>query len=284
MGSTPACLHQLLTWLLFIGVTGAIRAAESGGEIFAAWNPYYLRVFWTRGRFAGAPSWEALGGCFLCVTGAEALFADLGHFGLPAISLAWFMVVYPCLLLSYTGQAAWLLTHGDLTDAVNPTLCFSIDASSGAATPGSGHPPYATYLSFPAAQPACIAEGFVGLQSGSSGPSGVIQNAFWWSSGRRMSGAQFHFALAIATLASIVASQALISGVFTVLSQAAARGLFPFIRVVHTSTLYEHQIYSPTGMRALAIFVRGKITRYHLAYSCGGPSHRMSHLLRRIPA
>lgn len=105
-----------------------------------------------------------------------------GHFGLPAIATAWFCLVYPScvrgraersarsppfpsvLLLCYTGQAAWLLSWGDLTDASNPSLCFSVDAASGAAKAGAGAPPYATYLSFPSQQPSCRGEGFIGVQ------------------------------------------------------------------------------------------------------------------------
>ena len=135
-----------VVWLLFIGITGAQSiAAHGGGAAFRAWNPDYLRYFWTRSSFRGTAAWHAYGGVFLSVTGAEALFADLGHFGFPAISLAWFLLVYPMLLLAYTGQAAWLLALGDLTDASNPALCFSLGAG-GAAAPGAGTAPFATYL------------------------------------------------------------------------------------------------------------------------------------------
>lgn len=65
-------------WLLFIGITGAQRIAAFGASAaFSAWNPFWLRHFWTSGRFRGAASWRALGGTVLSVTGAEALFADL---------------------------------------------------------------------------------------------------------------------------------------------------------------------------------------------------------------
>ena len=232
-----------VVWLLFIGITGAQSiAAHGGGDAFRAWNPDYLRYFWTRSSFKGTAAWHAYGGVFLAVTGAEALFADLGHFGFPAISLAWFLLVYPMLLLAYTGQAAWLLSLGDLTDAANPALCFSLGAG-GAAAPGAGTAPYATYLSFPAAAPGCTAEGFVGLNTGSSGPNGIVSNVFWHVAGRGFGSAQYKAILAIATLASVVGSQALITGVFTILTQASALGLFPFMQVTHTSALYEHQIF-----------------------------------------
>lgn len=120
----------VVAWFLFIGITGSAqppqfpffflsRAArstarrprrfpppsvqrinENGGSIFEAWNPYHLRQFWTRGTFKGETAWHSYGGIFLSVTGAEALFADQGHFGLKAIAIAWFCLVYPMLRAS----------------------------------------------------------------------------------------------------------------------------------------------------------------------------------------
>ena len=236
-----------ITWLLWIGITGARSiAAHGAGSVFSAWNPYYLRYMWTQSpHFAGTASWHTFGGVFLAVTGAEALFADMGHFGLPAIATAWFALVYPMLLLAYTGQAAWLLSLGDLTSDANPALCFSFDSATGTATPGAGTAPFATYLSFPSpTSSACTSEGFIGLQTGASGPNAVIGNVFWWvAGGTNPASAQYKGILAIATLASVVGSQALITGVFTILNQAAQLGLFPFMHVKHTSALYEHQIF-----------------------------------------
>ena len=233
----------VVVWFLFIGITGIQRIAEDHGSVFAAWNPYWLRYFWTKSSFKGTAAWHSLGGIFLAVTGAEALFADLGHFGIKAISLAWFGLAYPMLLLAYTGQAAFLLGLGDLTDTNNPTLCFSFDPVAQMATPGTGTAPFATYLSFPSAQASCVSEGFVGVQTGSSGPNGVVSNVFWWTAGKSFGSSTYKAILAVATLTSIVASQALITGVFTILTQASSLGLFPYMRVKHTSTLYEHQIF-----------------------------------------
>lgn len=243
----------IISWLLFIGVAGARRCAESGGSIFAAWSPWYLVHFWRRSHFRGLASWHSLGGIFLSVTGAEALFADQGHFSASAIALAWFVLVYPCLLLSYTGQVAWLLSHGDLTDPLNASLCFSLD-NEGLAAPGSGTPPFATYLSFPSPQRLCTAEGFVGKETGASGPAGLLANVFWWSTARRFGSRTYQALLVVATLASIVGSQALISGCFTILDQAAKLGLFSQLRVIHTSALYEHQIVMPAVNLILCAF------------------------------
>jgi K+ transporter len=178
----------------------------------------------------------------------------LGHFGLKAVSLAWFGLVFPALLLTYTGQAAWLLSLGDLTDPANLSLCFALPSSD------SSPAQYTTYLAYPAAVPSCTQPGFVGLQGGSAGPNGVVSNVFWWVAGKSFGSSQFKAILAVSTLASIVGSQALITGVFTILHQASNLGLFPFMRVVHTSQLYSHQIFAPGANLVLCVaclFVTG---------------------------
>lgn len=155
------------------------------------------------------------------------------------------------LLLAYTGQSSFLLALGDLTDPQNPSLCFSIAHD--------GRPPYTTYLANPQPVPSCAAEGFVGLHGGTAGPAGVsacerhcavvrdlvvlmlrrtaVHQVFWFTSAGDFGSGQYKAMLAVATLASIVASQALISGVFTAFHQAAVSGLFPFIQTKHTSML-----------------------------------------------
>ena len=86
------------------------------------------------------------------------------------------------LLLAYTGQAAFLLSLGDLTSPSNPSLCFSV-SPDGVAQPGAGAAPFSTYLSFPAPQASCAAEGFVGVNSGAAGPNGILSNVFWFVHG-----------------------------------------------------------------------------------------------------
>ena len=124
-----------------------------------------------------------LGAVVLCVTGGEALYADLGHFGRVPIALAWYAVVFPALLLSYFGQGAYLLRSG----------------AEGVASP------------------------FFGLL-----PAwGVLPM------------------VGIATLATIVASQAVISGSFSLTAQAIQLGYLPRMQIVHTSSRQEGQIYIP---------------------------------------
>jgi hypothetical protein len=143
-----------------------------------------------------------------------------------------------------SGQIAFLLSFDDMTDPANPELCFSI--VDGVATPGAGMPPYSTYLAFPAEVAGCAAEGFLGVQGGVTGPNGVIANVFWWTVGRSFGSGCFKGILAVATLVSVVGSQAMITGVGTILAQASALGLFPFIKVKHTSAQYEHQVRGPS--------------------------------------
>ena len=90
----------MLIWFATIGVLGAAEIIREPA-ILSALNPWYgARLFWEQGRAA----FLALGGVVLAVTGAEALYADLGHFGRRPIRLAWFTIVLPALLLNYFGQ------------------------------------------------------------------------------------------------------------------------------------------------------------------------------------
>ena len=92
----------MLVWFLTIGLLGLWGVAKHPSVLFAA-NPYYAADFLLHG---GLLSFFVLGAVFLCVTGAEALYADMGHFGAGPIRLAWSTVVFPCLVLNYAGQTA----------------------------------------------------------------------------------------------------------------------------------------------------------------------------------
>eukprot|EP00270_Netrium_digitus_P015918 TRINITY_DN562_c0_g1_i6.p1 TRINITY_DN562_c0_g1~~TRINITY_DN562_c0_g1_i6.p1 ORF type:complete len:768 (-),score=202.02 TRINITY_DN562_c0_g1_i6:346-2649(-) len=101
----------VVLWLITIGVLGIYQIVDSGAWfIFKAFSPSYAIEFLTRN---GKSGWVMLGGVFLCITGTEAMFADLGHFSKSAIQLAFGGFVYPCLMLAYIGQAAWLTKHMD---------------------------------------------------------------------------------------------------------------------------------------------------------------------------
>jgi KUP system potassium uptake protein len=165
-------------WFLTIAATGTPWLLRNP-EVLAALDPRHgVRFFATH----GAHGYLVLGSVVLCITGGEALYADMGHFGKRAIRLAWFALVYPSLLLNYFGQGAYLLTHGDSAEAP-----------------------------------------FYGLVDG------------WLR----------YPLIAIATLATIVASQALISGAFSLANQAVQLGYSPRVTIVHTSGAAEGQIYVP---------------------------------------
>ncbi|CAM6112022.1 unnamed protein product [Calypogeia fissa] len=97
----------VLLWFACIGIIGVYNIVHHGPEVLKAFNPYYIYIFFKMGRVA----WTSLGGILLCITGTEAMFADLGHFSVRAIQIAFSTIVYPSLLLAYTGQAAYLLKH-----------------------------------------------------------------------------------------------------------------------------------------------------------------------------
>lgn len=168
----------MLLWFLTLGILGVWRISQTP-EILRALNP-----LWAISFISDAP-WEVfllLGAIVLAVTGAEALYVDMGHFGRPAIRRAWFGVVMPGLVLSYFGQGALLLA--DPTAIRNP---FFLMAPSWGLVP----------------------------------------------------------LVVLATLATIIASQAVISGAFSITRQAVQLGYWPRMVIQHTSASEEGQIYLP---------------------------------------
>lgn len=168
----------MLLWFLVLGVLGAWRIAQAPG-ILAALNPVWAWHF-----IAEAP-WQTfvlLGSLVLALTGAETLYADMGHFGRPAIRRAWFWIVQPGLVLCYFGQGALLL-----------------------------------------AQPAAIRNPFYLLA-----PDWALAPL-----------------VCLATFATIIASQAVITGTFSVTRQAIQLGYWPRMLIQHTSAREEGQIYLP---------------------------------------
>ena len=166
-------------WFLAIGSLGAIAALAHPG-VFVALTPLPAVRF-----VAAAPlgvSFAVLGAVFLAVTGGEAMYADLGHFGRPAVRTAWFAVVLPALVLNYLGQAA--LVSSDPGQAGN---------------------------SFYA-----LAPGWLRLPM-----------------------------IVFATAATVIASQAIISGVFSLTQQSIQLGFLPRLRIEHTAADIEGQIYLP---------------------------------------
>ena len=168
----------MLLWFIVIAALGTAAIARHPG-VLAALNPVYaLRFLADEGR-AGA---LILGGVFLCITGAEALYADMGHFGRAPIRRAWFLIVLPALLLSYAGQTAYLVDMGTV----------------------SGNP--------------------------------FFQIAPTWS---------VYPLVVLATAATIIASQAIITGSFSMTRQALQLGWLPGVAIRQTSDTVYGQIYVP---------------------------------------
>jgi KUP system potassium uptake protein len=176
----------MVIWFATIGLLG-IREIRLAPQILAALNPWYgLKFFIDH----GASGFVLLGAVVLAVTGAEALYADMGHFGKRPIRLAWSGLVLPCLLANYFGQGALILR--DPSTAVNP---FYLLAPRAALYP----------------------------------------------------------MIALATIATIIASQALISGAFSLTQQAVQLGYSPRVQIIHTSQQDTGQIFVPEVNRALAL-------------------------------
>ncbi|MEI6474074.1 MAG: KUP/HAK/KT family potassium transporter [Planctomycetota bacterium] len=173
----------MLLWFSVLGILG-LRAIISDPSVLAAVSPHYAIQL-----IAANPSgtFLLLGSIVLVVTGAEALYADIGHFGIGPIRIGWFSIVWPCLILNYFGQGAWAIAN----------------------------PPDPSALS--------SYKPFYGLV-----PAGWVIPM-----------------VVLATFATIVASQAMISGVFSMARQAIRLNYLPRLAVVHTSSFTEGQIYIP---------------------------------------
>lgn len=178
----------VIVWFLALASIGVWQISQVP-EVLQAIQPQYA---WQFLQSRGGAMFIAIGAILLAVTGAEALYADMGHFGRPAIQMAWLGLVFPCLALNYLGQGALLLQHPEA--ASNPF-----------------------YLSFP--QPLLIP------------------------------------AVILATLATIIASQAVISGAFSMTRQAIQLGFLPRMRIIHTSASESGQIYMPAVNWALLVAV-----------------------------
>jgi KUP system potassium uptake protein len=175
-------------WFLVLAGLGVYHIAEDP-TIFRALSPHYGIIFLIDNGFLG---FVILGSVFLAVTGAEALYADMGHFGKGPIRAAWVFFVLPALLLNYLGQGALVIHH-----------------------PGAHVDPFYR----------------------------MIPQAIYWP------------VLLLANAASVIASQAVITGAFSMTQQAVQLGLFPRISILRTSETQAGQIYVPQVNQALMIGV-----------------------------
>ena len=175
-------------WFLAIGLSGLMHLADDP-SVLAAINPLHIAYFLSH---SPGTAFATIGAVFLAVTGAEALYADLGHFGRKPIVLAWLVIVFPCLLLNYFGQGAFVLSRGGTI----------------------GHP-------------------FFEMNQG-------------WT---------LVPMVALATAATVIASQAVISGAYSLMRQAVQLNLLPRFEIQHTSEMQSGQIYLPRVNLLLALSV-----------------------------
>ncbi len=176
----------MLAWFAVIGVLGLVAIVHDP-EVLRALDPRYGLAFLTRNGLAG---FTILGGVVLAVTGVEALYADMSHFGRGPIVTGWYALVFPALILNYFGQGAKLV-----------------------------------------ADPHAFANPFYALAPGWALIPMVV----------------------LATIATVIASQALISGTFTLVEQAIALNLAPRVLVRHTSHQHKGQVFVPAVNWWLAI-------------------------------
>ena len=199
----------MIVWFSTLGLLGTIHLVQSP-EILKAVSPHFAIQFFIANELT---SFIALGTIFLVVTGGEALYADLGHFGRKPIAQSWFIFVFPGLLLNYFGQGAFLLANRDLNLEENSP--FFLLAPDWARLP----------------------------------------------------------LVILATLASIIASQALISGAFSLTLQAVRMELMPRLKIIHTSDKEQGQIYVPAVNWALMVgsvgLVLGFLSASNLAAAYG---------------
>jgi KUP system potassium uptake protein len=178
----------MLVWFCVLAILGAKNIAKAP-LVLAALSPHYAALFLYH---HGTLGFLALAAVVLALTGAEALYADMGHFGRPPIAVAWYLLILPALVLNYFGQGALLLT--DPAALENPFFLLA--------------PPWA-----------------------------------------RIS------LVVLAAAATVIASQAVISGAFSLTAQAIQLGFLPRMRILHTSAMEKGQIYLPFINGVLAVLV-----------------------------
>jgi KUP system potassium uptake protein len=194
----------MLAWFVVIALLGIHGIVQSPG-VLAAVSPLYAFNFLIHQNFH--ISFAILGAAFLAVTGGEAMYADMGHFGRVPIRLAWFAIALPALVLNYFGQAALLI--------VDPT---------------------------------------------------ALDNPFY-----QLAPDWLHYPLiAFATLAAVIASQAIISGVFSLTQQAIQLGFLPRMQIKHTTSHAMGQIYVPLVNWLLAAATLGAVIGFGTSDALAG--------------
>ncbi len=193
----------MMVWLLAIAALG-VAAIVRHPAVFAAVDPRHAVTYVVHGGYKGFAS---LGAVVLVLTGAEALYADIGHFGTAPIRMAWLSLALPCLLLNYFGQGALLLAQPD----------------------ASGAPFYS-----------------------------LVPHLLLYPM------------IALATCATVIASQAVVSGTFSMVHQGIQLGYLPRARVLHTSKHVEGQVYLPAVNLMLFLAVMAAVLGFRSSQRLGG--------------
>src|SRR5215831_5988171 len=194
----------MLLWFVVIGVLG-LRGIIGAPSILSALSPHHALAY-----LAQSPppiGFAVLGAAFLTLTGAEAMYADMGHFGPLPIRVGWFAVVFPALVLNYLGQGGLLLSD-----------------------------------------------------------AGAVQNPFYL-----LAPGWAHYPMvAFATIATVIASQSIISGAYSLTQQAIQLGFLPRMRVLHTASQEKGQIYMPMVNWLLATGTLGAVIMFGSSDALGG--------------
>ena len=194
----------MLLWFLIVGVLG-LRGIVGAPKILGALSPHHALIYLAHSH--PGIGFAVLGAAFLTLTGAEAMYADMGHFGPLPIRLGWFGVVFPALALNYLGQGGLLLSAPRAIK--NPFYLLA---------PGWAHYPM----------------------------------------------------VAFATVATVIASQSIISGAYSLTQQAIQLGFLPRMRVFHTASQEKGQIYMPMVNWLLAAGTLGAVIMFGSSDALGG--------------
>ncbi|HWR04820.1 MAG TPA: KUP/HAK/KT family potassium transporter [Humidesulfovibrio sp.] len=193
----------MILWFAVIAALG-VASITQRPEILAAVNPVHAVRFFVENHLHGM---VVLGSVVLCITGGEALYADMGHFGRQPIRMSWYTVVLPSLMLNYFGQGALLLAKPDM--AFNPFF-------------------------------------------------GLVPQVLLYPM------------VALATIATVIASQAMISGVYSLTQQAVQLGYCPRIRIINTSAETKGQIYLPGVNNAMMLACIGLVLAFKSSSGLAG--------------
>ncbi|GLT59831.1 hypothetical protein SLA2020_326290 [Shorea laevis] len=193
----------MVVWCTLISGVGIFNFIKYDPTVAKAINPMYIVNYFRRNP---KEAWISLGDVVLCITGIEALFADVGHFSVKSIQICTYFFIYPSVMLAYTGECSYLRKH-----------------------PEGG--PDAFYKSIP--------------------------DPLYWPT------------FVVAVFASIIGSQSLISGTFSIIQQSLSLGCFPNVKVVRTSSKYEGQVYIPEVNYLLMLACLGVTFSFRTSNSIG---------------